>query len=134
MHAQGEGVKSLFSFSLILIKLAQSPGIPISVDAQMTTQRSLVTCKQPELTSCCLLALQAIYLINNRLGGIKNHLGIWDRFSEEMQNREAVTILRFHLQPNGGIPHENLVLIRMRPDENGRFGFNVKVQIKPTRS
>ncbi|KAH0621285.1 hypothetical protein JD844_022407 [Phrynosoma platyrhinos] len=28
--------------------------------------------------------------------------------------------------PNGGIPHDNLVLIRMRPDENGRFGFNVK--------
>uniref|UniRef100_A0A670K3G2 protein-tyrosine-phosphatase n=1 Tax=Podarcis muralis TaxID=64176 RepID=A0A670K3G2_PODMU len=34
--------------------------------------------------------------------------------------------LCFHLQPNGGIPHDNLVLIRMRPDENGRFGFNVK--------
>ncbi|XP_075386360.1 tyrosine-protein phosphatase non-receptor type 4 isoform X4 [Tenrec ecaudatus] len=28
--------------------------------------------------------------------------------------------------PNGGIPHDNLVLIRMQPDENGRFGFNVK--------
>ncbi|XP_015681201.1 tyrosine-protein phosphatase non-receptor type 4 isoform X2 [Protobothrops mucrosquamatus] len=28
--------------------------------------------------------------------------------------------------PNGGIPHDNLVLIRIRPDENGRFGFNVK--------
>ncbi|KAM5152684.1 tyrosine-protein phosphatase non-receptor type 4 [Mantella aurantiaca] len=28
--------------------------------------------------------------------------------------------------PNGLIPHDNLVLIRMRPDENGRFGFNVK--------
>uniref|UniRef100_A0A096MQK4 Tyrosine-protein phosphatase non-receptor type n=1 Tax=Papio anubis TaxID=9555 RepID=A0A096MQK4_PAPAN len=28
--------------------------------------------------------------------------------------------------PNGGIPHDNLVLIRMKPDENGRFGFNVK--------
>ncbi|KAG8523824.1 Tyrosine-protein phosphatase non-receptor type 4, partial [Galemys pyrenaicus] len=26
--------------------------------------------------------------------------------------------------PNGGIPHDNLVLIRMKPDENGRFGFN----------
>nr|XP_014340810.1 PREDICTED: tyrosine-protein phosphatase non-receptor type 4 [Latimeria chalumnae] len=30
------------------------------------------------------------------------------------------------LTPNGVIPHDNLVLIRMRPDENGRFGFNVK--------
>nr|XP_033801315.1 tyrosine-protein phosphatase non-receptor type 4 isoform X2 [Geotrypetes seraphini] len=28
--------------------------------------------------------------------------------------------------PNGVVPHDNLVLIRMRPDENGRFGFNVK--------
>ncbi|KAM9085406.1 tyrosine-protein phosphatase non-receptor type 4 isoform 4-T4 [Megaptera novaeangliae] len=28
--------------------------------------------------------------------------------------------------PNGGIPHDNLVLIRMQPDESGRFGFNVK--------
>uniref|UniRef100_A0A8C3RE88 Protein tyrosine phosphatase non-receptor type 4 n=1 Tax=Cyanoderma ruficeps TaxID=181631 RepID=A0A8C3RE88_9PASS len=29
-------------------------------------------------------------------------------------------------QPNGGVPHDNLVMIRMKPDENGRFGFNVK--------
>uniref|UniRef100_A0AAY4CLN3 protein-tyrosine-phosphatase n=1 Tax=Denticeps clupeoides TaxID=299321 RepID=A0AAY4CLN3_9TELE len=29
-------------------------------------------------------------------------------------------------QVNGVIPHDNLVLIKMRPDENGRFGFNVK--------
>ncbi|MFT7815022.1 tyrosine-protein phosphatase non-receptor type 4-like isoform X3 [Arapaima gigas] len=28
--------------------------------------------------------------------------------------------------PNGAVPHDNLVLIKMRPDENGRFGFNVK--------
>ncbi|XP_040214179.1 tyrosine-protein phosphatase non-receptor type 4 [Rana temporaria] len=28
--------------------------------------------------------------------------------------------------PNGLVPHDNLVLIRMRPDEDGRFGFNVK--------
>uniref|UniRef100_A0A8B9QAG5 Tyrosine-protein phosphatase n=1 Tax=Apteryx owenii TaxID=8824 RepID=A0A8B9QAG5_APTOW len=28
--------------------------------------------------------------------------------------------------PNGGVPHDNLVMIRMKPDENGRFGFNVK--------
>ncbi|CAH2305098.1 tyrosine- phosphatase non-receptor type 4 [Pelobates cultripes] len=28
--------------------------------------------------------------------------------------------------PNGLVSHDNLVLIRMRPDENGRFGFNVK--------
>ncbi|XP_041432657.1 tyrosine-protein phosphatase non-receptor type 4 isoform X4 [Xenopus laevis] len=28
--------------------------------------------------------------------------------------------------PNGLVPHDNLVLIRMQPDENGRFGFNVK--------
>ncbi|CAL1581314.1 unnamed protein product [Knipowitschia caucasica] len=27
---------------------------------------------------------------------------------------------------NGVVPHENLVLIKMRPDEHGRFGFNVK--------
>ncbi|XP_012876122.1 PREDICTED: tyrosine-protein phosphatase non-receptor type 4 [Dipodomys ordii] len=31
--------------------------------------------------------------------------------------------------PNGGIPHDNLVLIRMKPDENGRFGFNVKADL-----
>uniref|UniRef100_A0A671SUK8 Tyrosine-protein phosphatase n=1 Tax=Sinocyclocheilus anshuiensis TaxID=1608454 RepID=A0A671SUK8_9TELE len=28
--------------------------------------------------------------------------------------------------PNGVIPHDNLVLIKMKPDENRRFGFNVK--------
>ncbi|KAK5601509.1 Tyrosine-protein phosphatase non-receptor type 4 [Crenichthys baileyi] len=27
---------------------------------------------------------------------------------------------------NGVVPHDNLVLIKMRPDEHGRFGFNVK--------
>ncbi|XP_061782581.1 tyrosine-protein phosphatase non-receptor type 4 [Nerophis lumbriciformis] len=27
---------------------------------------------------------------------------------------------------NGIVPHDNLVLIKMRPDEHGRFGFNVK--------
>lgn len=27
---------------------------------------------------------------------------------------------------NGVVPHDNLVLIKMCPDENGRFGFNVK--------
>uniref|UniRef100_A0AAR2JWU0 protein-tyrosine-phosphatase n=1 Tax=Pygocentrus nattereri TaxID=42514 RepID=A0AAR2JWU0_PYGNA len=27
---------------------------------------------------------------------------------------------------NGAVPHDNLVLIKMKPDENGRFGFNVK--------
>ncbi|XP_026073841.1 tyrosine-protein phosphatase non-receptor type 4-like isoform X2 [Carassius auratus] len=30
------------------------------------------------------------------------------------------------VKPNGVIPHDNLVLIKMKPDENGRFGFNVK--------
>uniref|UniRef100_A0A8C1KZT5 Protein tyrosine phosphatase non-receptor type 4a n=1 Tax=Cyprinus carpio TaxID=7962 RepID=A0A8C1KZT5_CYPCA len=30
------------------------------------------------------------------------------------------------LPPNGVVPHDNLVLIKMKPDENGRFGFNVK--------
>uniref|UniRef100_A0A8C1THR3 protein-tyrosine-phosphatase n=1 Tax=Cyprinus carpio TaxID=7962 RepID=A0A8C1THR3_CYPCA len=30
---------------------------------------------------------------------------------------------------NGAVPHDNLVLIKMRPDENGRFGFNVKVPL-----
>uniref|UniRef100_A0A4W3HW26 Tyrosine-protein phosphatase n=1 Tax=Callorhinchus milii TaxID=7868 RepID=A0A4W3HW26_CALMI len=28
--------------------------------------------------------------------------------------------------PNGIVPHDNLVPIRMKADENGRFGFNVK--------
>lgn len=32
------------------------------------------------------------------------------------------------LQLNGVVPHDNLVLIKMRPDEHGRFGFNVKVR------
>ncbi|XP_026872433.1 tyrosine-protein phosphatase non-receptor type 4b isoform X2 [Electrophorus electricus] len=27
---------------------------------------------------------------------------------------------------NGSVPHDNLVSIKMKPDENGRFGFNVK--------
>jgi hypothetical protein len=29
-------------------------------------------------------------------------------------------------QPNGVLPHDNLVFIEMCPDEQGRFGFNVK--------
>uniref|UniRef100_A0A673VZR7 protein-tyrosine-phosphatase n=1 Tax=Salmo trutta TaxID=8032 RepID=A0A673VZR7_SALTR len=29
-------------------------------------------------------------------------------------------------QPNGVLPHDNLVFIKMCPDEQGRFGFNVK--------
>lgn len=33
------------------------------------------------------------------------------------------------LQLNGAVPHDNLVLIKMRPDEHGRFGFNVKVRV-----
>jgi tyrosine-protein phosphatase non-receptor type 4 len=34
-----------------------------------------------------------------------------------------------HLLPqlNGVVPHDNLVLIKIKPDEHGRFGFNVKV-------
>ena len=34
------------------------------------------------------------------------------------------------LQVNQGLPvaSQNLVTIRMKPDENGRFGFNVKVR------
>uniref|UniRef100_A0A6Q2YQ05 Tyrosine-protein phosphatase n=1 Tax=Esox lucius TaxID=8010 RepID=A0A6Q2YQ05_ESOLU len=28
--------------------------------------------------------------------------------------------------PNGLVPHDNLVLVKMCPDEQGRFGFNVK--------
>lgn len=31
---------------------------------------------------------------------------------------------------NGAVPHDNLVLIKMKPDENGRFGFNVKVRLR----
>jgi len=33
-------------------------------------------------------------------------------------------------QVNQGLPvaSQNLVTIRMKPDENGRFGFNVKVR------
>ncbi|MEQ2214708.1 hypothetical protein XENOCAPTIV_017473 [Xenoophorus captivus] len=30
---------------------------------------------------------------------------------------------------NGVVPHDNLVLIKMRPDEHGRFGFNVKADL-----
>lgn len=37
----------------------------------------------------------------------------------------------FDLQLNGVVPHDNLVLIKMRPDEHGRFGFNVKVREQP---
>jgi len=45
---------------------------------------------------------------------------------------QILTLLYFfflsNVQPNGVIPHDNLVLIKMKPDENGRFGFNVKVK------
>lgn len=33
---------------------------------------------------------------------------------------------------NGAVPHDNLVLIKMKPDENRRFGFNVKVSSDPS--
>lgn len=36
---------------------------------------------------------------------------------------EKFTVL---LQANGLLPHEPLVLVRMKPDDQGRFGFNVK--------
>lgn len=47
-----------------------------------------------------------------------------------------ISILHFTLllQLNGVVPHDNLVLIKMRPDEHGRFGFNVKVRIESTPS
>ena len=48
-------------------------------------------------------------------------------FEEEIINEENYVIYFCLFKPNGGIPQDNLVLIRMKPDENGRFGFNVKV-------
>lgn len=54
-------------------------------------------------------------------------------FSHSQQNLENHSNETFDVPsspekstPNGGIPHDNLVIIRMKPDENGRFGFNVK--------
>uniref|UniRef100_A0A8C4LZU8 protein-tyrosine-phosphatase n=1 Tax=Equus asinus asinus TaxID=83772 RepID=A0A8C4LZU8_EQUAS len=41
-------------------------------------------------------------------------------------NQKSQALYFCLFKPNGGIPHDNLVLIRMKPDENGRFGFNVK--------
>ncbi|CAF97207.1 unnamed protein product, partial [Tetraodon nigroviridis] len=46
-------------------------------------------------------------------------------------NADKTTVSLFYvlfcfLQLNGVVPHDNLVLIKMRPDEHGRFGFNVK--------
>uniref|UniRef100_A0A3Q2P6P5 protein-tyrosine-phosphatase n=1 Tax=Fundulus heteroclitus TaxID=8078 RepID=A0A3Q2P6P5_FUNHE len=38
----------------------------------------------------------------------------------------AAFILWGETSLNGVVPHDNLVLIKMRPDEHGRFGFNVK--------
>ncbi|XP_043104850.1 tyrosine-protein phosphatase non-receptor type 4 isoform X2 [Puntigrus tetrazona] len=46
-----------------------------------------------------------------------------DNHISEMYN---VPIATEKATPNGIIPHDNLVLIKMKPDENGRFGFNVK--------
>lgn len=47
-----------------------------------------------------------------------------------------VFFFSFSLFPvqNGAVPHDNLVLIKMKPDENGRFGFNVKVRLRQKRS
>lgn len=49
-----------------------------------------------------------------------------------MNKKYAADIQVLHftlfLQLNGVVPHDNLVLIKMRPDEHGRFGFNVKVR------
>lgn len=49
---------------------------------------------------------------------------------ERMQWKKAACEfdLTLLLQLNGVVPHDNLVLIKMRPDEHGRFGFNVKVR------
>ncbi|XP_051565821.1 tyrosine-protein phosphatase non-receptor type 4 [Myxocyprinus asiaticus] len=46
-----------------------------------------------------------------------------DNHINEMYN---VPIATDKATPNGVVPHDNLVLIKMKPDENGRFGFNVK--------
>lgn len=43
---------------------------------------------------------------------------------------QLTLVFYFALQLNGVVPHDNLVLIKMRPDEHGRFGFNVKVGIE----
>ncbi|XP_071978138.1 tyrosine-protein phosphatase non-receptor type 4 isoform X2 [Engystomops pustulosus] len=46
--------------------------------------------------------------------------------SQELDNHVSEGWSPERCTPNGFVPHDNLVLIRMRPDENGRFGFNVK--------
>ncbi|KAG9469401.1 hypothetical protein GDO78_020607 [Eleutherodactylus coqui] len=46
--------------------------------------------------------------------------------SQELDNHVSEGWSPDRSTPNGFVPHDNLVLIRMRPDENGRFGFNVK--------
>uniref|UniRef100_A0A8B9CY19 protein-tyrosine-phosphatase n=1 Tax=Anser brachyrhynchus TaxID=132585 RepID=A0A8B9CY19_9AVES len=45
-------------------------------------------------------------------------------FSKSLEQQNSMQ--HMFRTPNGGIPHDNLVMIRMKPDENGRFGFNVK--------
>lgn len=54
---------------------------------------------------------------------------IWQCLTKE-EHAANLPILHFTLllQLNGVVPHDNLVLIKMRPDEHGRFGFNVKVR------
>ncbi|XP_040004096.1 tyrosine-protein phosphatase non-receptor type 4 isoform X2 [Xiphias gladius] len=52
--------------------------------------------------------------------------------SQIIQAHSQQSLLDNHLNEmydvplNGVVPHDNLVLIKMRPDEHGRFGFNVK--------
>uniref|UniRef100_A0A669PAF9 protein-tyrosine-phosphatase n=1 Tax=Phasianus colchicus TaxID=9054 RepID=A0A669PAF9_PHACC len=51
---------------------------------------------------------------------------LYDYFTNVLvQSRQSENNIEEN-KPNGGVPHDNLVMIRMKPDENGRFGFNVK--------
>uniref|UniRef100_A0A8C4LZD4 protein-tyrosine-phosphatase n=1 Tax=Equus asinus asinus TaxID=83772 RepID=A0A8C4LZD4_EQUAS len=54
----------------------------------------------------------------------KNFFAHYFTLGSKFRKSQALYFCLF--KPNGGIPHDNLVLIRMKPDENGRFGFNVK--------
>uniref|UniRef100_A0AAY4CNU7 Tyrosine-protein phosphatase n=1 Tax=Denticeps clupeoides TaxID=299321 RepID=A0AAY4CNU7_9TELE len=60
----------------------------------------------------------------------KSHLGQLGQSQQELDNHinelYDVPSSSDKSMVNGVIPHDNLVLIKMRPDENGRFGFNVK--------
>ncbi|KAI4904966.1 hypothetical protein NFI96_018647 [Prochilodus magdalenae] len=58
-------------------------------------------------------------------GSFQHDVSLYSVHSADCGARVAPSEPVLALKLNGDVPHDNLALIKMKPDENGRFGFNV---------